>query len=78
MSSVHTSYEVAADDADTKTEIGKRISILVSGICISNACAGLIAAGILSGMDGSHGIAGWQWIFIVEGAATAGLAIAVL
>ena len=26
-------------------------------------------------MDGLHGIAGWRWLFIVEGAATAGVAI---
>lgn len=26
-------------------------------------------------MDGVHGIAGWRWLFIIEGVATIGLAI---
>lgn len=28
---------------------------------------GLIAAGVLSNMDGAMGIAGWRWLFIVNG-----------
>lgn len=36
---------------------------------------GLLAAGILGNMDGSLGIAGWRWLFIVEATITIALAI---
>jgi sugar phosphate permease len=31
---------------------------------------GLLAAGILSGLEGARGIRGWRWLFIIEGAIT--------
>jgi MFS family permease len=34
------------------------------------------AAGILENLDGSMGIAGWRWLFIIEGVITIGVAIA--
>lgn len=34
----------------------------------------LIARGILT-LDGTSGIAGWKWLFIIEGVLTVGLAI---
>lgn len=37
---------------------------------MSNAFGGLMAAGILSGMDGKLGQAGWRWLFFIEGALT--------
>lgn len=38
-------------------------------------CLGiLIARGILT-LDGVHNLAGWRWLFIIEGVATVGLAI---
>lgn len=36
---------------------------------------GLLGAGILGNLDGAHGIAGWRWLFIVEGVITIGVAI---
>lgn len=33
------------------------------------------AAGILGNLDGSMGIAGWRWLFIIEGVITIGVAI---
>lgn len=29
-------------------------------------CSGLIAAGVFSGLEGTMGLAGWQWLFIIE------------
>ncbi|KAL4951873.1 MFS general substrate transporter [Aspergillus filifer] len=54
----------------TKRELGVRMALLISGIVLSNAFAGLISAGILSGMDGVRNLAAWRWLFIIEGLAT--------
>lgn len=54
----------------TKREIGVRMALLICGILLSNAFAGLISAGILSGMDGVGNLESWRWLFILEGLAT--------
>ncbi|KAJ5758085.1 uncharacterized protein N7511_006779 [Penicillium nucicola] len=54
----------------TKREIGVRMALLICGILLSNAFAGLISAGILSGMGGVGNLAAWRWLFILEGLAT--------
>lgn len=54
----------------TKREIGVRMALLICGILLSNAFAGLISAGILSGMGGVGGLEAWRWLFILEGLAT--------
>lgn len=51
------------------------MSLLVSGLLLSNSFAGLISAGILGGMDGVGHIATWKWLFILEGSATVILGI---
>ncbi|KAH7094424.1 major facilitator superfamily domain-containing protein [Paraphoma chrysanthemicola] len=56
----------------TKTELGKRIASLYIAQQFGNAFGGLLAAAIFQ-MDGTHGIAGWRWLFILEGAATVGI-----
>lgn len=58
----------------TKTELGKRIAGLYIAQQVGNAFGGLFAAAILQ-LDGAHGIAGWQWLFIIEGSATVGIGI---
>ena len=54
----------------TRKEIATRISILYTGNILATAFAGLIAAGVFSGMDDLAGLAGWQWLFILQGAVT--------
>ncbi|KAL4888034.1 MFS general substrate transporter [Aspergillus ambiguus] len=54
----------------TKKELGVRTALLVSGILLSNAFAGLISAGILTGMNHKSHLASWRWLFILEGLAT--------
>jgi type II secretory pathway pseudopilin PulG len=54
----------------TKKELGIRMAFLICGLLLSNAFAGLISAGILSGMQGVGKIAAWRWLFILEGLAT--------
>lgn len=56
-------------------EIGKRFAIFYSAAVLSGAFGGLLAGGITGGLANAHGIAGWKWLFIIEGSATVGVAI---
>lgn len=53
-----------------KRELGVRMALLVSGLVLSNAFAGLLAAGIMGGMQNVGHLHPWQWLFILEGLAT--------
>ena len=52
-----------------------RNAILFCGNLISNAFGGVLAAGILDGMEGTLGQAAWRWLFYIEGASTVVVAI---
>ncbi|KAK2731855.1 major facilitator superfamily transporter [Colletotrichum kahawae] len=58
-----------------RKELAFRTAILYSGVLLATAFSGLIAAGVLSGLEGARGIAGWQWLFIIEGAGSFAAAI---
>ena len=58
-----------------RTEQSLRFAIYISAAVLSGAFGGLLAGAISSGLEGVHGIRGWKWLFIVEGAATIGWAI---
>jgi MFS family permease len=45
----------------TKEELAKRNAIFYAGSLVSGAFGSLIAAGILSGLDGHLGLAAWKW-----------------
>lgn len=51
----------------TKEEAPLRMAVWHAGNIISNVCSGLLAAGILTNMDGIGGIHSWKWFFILEG-----------
>jgi MFS family permease len=55
-----------------KKEQSKRFAVYISAAILSGAFGGLLAGSITGGLDGVHGIAGWRWLFVVEGAATMG------
>ncbi|OTB04734.1 hypothetical protein M426DRAFT_261698 [Hypoxylon sp. CI-4A] len=57
-----------------KSESSLRISIFFLGNLFASATTSLIGAGILS-MGDRYGVAGWRWLFIVEGAITIGVGI---
>ena len=58
----------------TRKEIATRISILYTGNILATAFAGLIAIGIFK-LDGAVNLAGWQWLFIIQGIATFAVAV---
>ncbi|GMM37942.1 hypothetical protein DASC09_052670 [Saccharomycopsis crataegensis] len=57
-----------------KAESQKRFSAFFSCTCLAGAAGGAIAYKI-NDLDGKYGIESWQWIFIIEGTFTAGLAL---
>ncbi|VUC27881.1 unnamed protein product [Clonostachys rosea] len=57
-----------------RKEQSRRFAVFMSAAILSGAFGGLLAGAITSGLEGAHGIRGWRWLFIVEGAATVGFA----
>ncbi|KAI5865657.1 MFS general substrate transporter [Durotheca rogersii] len=55
----------------TSKELGKRLAALFIFQMLGSAFGGFVAAACLT-LDGRYGIAGWRWLFIVEGAVTIG------
>lgn len=51
----------------TRAEMTRRISWFYSGNALANMFGGLLGASILGNLDGSQGIAGWRWLFIIVG-----------
>ncbi|KAF1355981.1 MFS transporter-like protein [Lizonia empirigonia] len=58
----------------TKKEIATRMAIMYTGNMLASSFAGLIAAGVFAGLDGVRGLAGWRWLFIIQGALSIGIA----
>ncbi|KAF8066034.1 MFS general substrate transporter [Lyophyllum atratum] len=61
----------------TRKEIGLRIAWLNVGNMLATGLGSVLAAGIMSGMEGTQGIRGWRWIFIVLGSITVAIGLAV-
>lgn len=61
----------------TAPESQRRYSFFFSSTTLAGAAGSAIAYRI-NDLDGVHGIASWQWIFIIEGAATVGVGIFIL
>lgn len=62
----------------TRKEIATRVSILYAGNIFAVSFAGLIAAATFNTLDSKHGVHGWQWLFIIEGVVTFGVAVAAI
>lgn len=58
-----------------RNEFGVRAAIFFSAAALAGSFGGLLAAAIQN-MDGIQGIAGWAWIFIIEGLLTIIIGIA--
>ncbi|KAJ4377726.1 hypothetical protein N0V83_000555 [Neocucurbitaria cava] len=59
-----------------RDEQSKRFGVYMSAAILSGAFGGLLAGAITGGMDGTAGLRGWRWLFIIEGGATIIWAIA--
>lgn len=55
----------------------KRFIVFLSAGILSGAFGSVVAGAITSTLDGAHGIPGWRWLFIVEGAGTSGISLIV-
>ncbi|KAL2106013.1 hypothetical protein VUR80DRAFT_7413 [Thermomyces stellatus] len=55
----------------TRREVAARIAMLYCSQILATGFSGLIAAGIFARMNGVRGLAGWRWLFIIEGSITA-------
>ncbi|KAK6844338.1 MFS transporter [Apiospora arundinis] len=62
----------------TRSEMAHRIAWFYSGSSLANSFGGLIGAGVLGGLNGAHGIAGWRWLFIIEGSITVAAAVSAI
>lgn len=59
----------------TRKEVATRMAIFYTGNMLASSFSGLIAAGVFSGLHGVHGMAGWRWLFLIQGVVTIGVAI---
>jgi len=51
-------------------ELGKRSSVFMTAGQLGGAFGGLIAGGVMTNLEGSRGLRGWRWLFLVEGIVT--------
>ncbi|KAK4678758.1 hypothetical protein QC764_311460 [Podospora pseudoanserina] len=59
----------------TRAELTRRMSYFYSGNALANMFGGLIGAAVLGKMEGAQGIAGWRWLFVIEGVITIAVAL---
>ncbi|KAJ5930162.1 hypothetical protein N7466_005655 [Penicillium verhagenii] len=59
----------------TRKELSVRIAWFYAGSSLANAFGGLIGAAVLGNLDGVHNLAGWRWLFIIEGSITTGISL---
>ncbi|GFZ47584.1 hypothetical protein JCM24511_05328 [Saitozyma sp. JCM 24511] len=56
-------------------ELSKRVAMFYTASLVSGAFGGLLAGGIITGLEGVGGTRGWKWLFIIEGLITVVLAV---
>lgn len=57
---------------------GRVTALFMSAVALSGVVGGPISGWILQGMSGLHGLAGWQWLFLIEGLPAVVLGVVVL
>ncbi|KAK2606474.1 hypothetical protein QQS21_003167 [Conoideocrella luteorostrata] len=58
-----------------KEEQSKRFAVYISAAILSGAFGGLLAGSITGGLHNVNGIAGWRWLFIIEGIGTIAVSV---
>jgi MFS transporter, ACS family, pantothenate transporter len=56
-------------------ELTKRLAILLEVESIASMFSGYLQAGLYGSMNGRHGLAGWRWLFIMDGVISVPVAI---
>ncbi|KAF8306771.1 MFS general substrate transporter [Clavulina sp. PMI_390] len=56
-------------------ELGKRSGIYASTAQLGSLFSGIMQASIHTNLNGSHGLAGWRWLFIIDACIAVGIAI---
>lgn len=51
----------------TKTELAKRVALFHMTAPLGSAFGGYLQAAVHETLDGSHGLAGWRWLYIICG-----------
>ena len=51
----------------TKTELAKRVALFHMTAPLGSAFGGYLQAAVYKTLDGSHGLAGWRWLYIICG-----------
>lgn len=59
----------------TEKELGKRSGLFTSSGLAGTLIGGFIQTGIYKSMNGRHGLAGWRWLFIIDGLLTIPVAL---
>ncbi|KAL4071129.1 major facilitator superfamily domain-containing protein [Scleroderma yunnanense] len=57
-----------------RDELGLRMAYFSCGNAFSKALGSVIASGVFATMDGKLGVAGWRWLFFIEGGLTCAIA----
>ncbi|WWC85182.1 uncharacterized protein L201_000040 [Kwoniella dendrophila CBS 6074] len=56
-------------------ELSKRVALFYTASLVSGAFGGLLAGGIIDGLEGKGNTRGWKWLFIIEGLITVVIAV---
>ncbi|WVQ78917.1 hypothetical protein IAT38_001008 [Cryptococcus sp. DSM 104549] len=60
----------------TPAELAKRVAFLQSSSAAGSMFSGYLQSAILATLDGRHGMAGWRWLFIIDGLISIPIAVA--
>lgn len=63
------------DKCTNRDKTGKRFSIFFTALCVAGAVSGLISGAVISGLEGTRGMEGWRWLFLIEGLLTVATAL---
>ncbi|WWD21545.1 hypothetical protein CI109_106031 [Kwoniella shandongensis] len=59
----------------TKDELGKRSNIFQAATAAGTLISGVMQAGVYKGLNGTNGLPGWRWIFIIDACISLPIAI---